>query len=62
MLGENLSKNDLSKIQTTIVNLHSLSCLLYDYCEYNYTSTHMPEVSIAAEIMKEKCNEVMGLF
>ncbi|MBS6554340.1 MAG: hypothetical protein KH321_10415 [Clostridium sp.] len=62
MLGENLSKNDLSKIQTTIVNLHSLSCLLYDYCEYNYTSTHMPEVSFAAEIMKEKCNEVMGLF
>lgn len=62
MLEEDITKDDLSKIQTTIVNIHSLSCLLYDYCEYNYSSTHMPEVSFAAEIIKEKCNEIMNLF
>ena len=62
MLEEDITKDDLSKIQTTIVNLHSLSCLLYDYSEYNYSSTHMPEVSFAAEIMKEKCREIMNLL
>ncbi|DAB26741.1 TPA: hypothetical protein CPT85_01180 [Candidatus Gastranaerophilales bacterium HUM_21] len=62
MLEEDITKDDLSKIQTTIVNLHSLSCLLYDYSEYNYPSTHMPEVSFAAEIMKEKCREIMNLL
>lgn len=62
MLEEDITKDDLSKIQTTIVNLHSLSCLLYDYSEYNYLSTHMPEVSFAAEIMKEKCREIMNLL
>lgn len=62
MYGEDLTQKDLSKIQTTIVNIHSLSCLLYDYCEYNYSSTHMPEVSFGAEIIKEKCNEIMNLF
>lgn len=62
MLEEDITKDDLSKIQATINNLHSLSCLLYDYCEYNYSSTHMPEVSYAAEIMKEQCHEIMNLF
>lgn len=62
MYGEDLTQKDLSKIQTAIDNIHSICCLLCDYCEYNYSSIHIPEVACAAEIMKEKCHEVMNLF